>query len=235
MSEVIDAPERAAISTELVDLPPKESALAIYSSVGGLDQLIDQIRAKVVGMSGGTTVLVADLVGSHGISSLGVVVLAAGATQVLLGALRLGRWFQAISPAVVQGLLAGIGLVLLLGQIYPMLGATQPSTVTGRITALPELLRGAPAATWGLGLLSLVVLVGWERLPARVRLLPGALVAVLLGAAGLLLIGGGAFLQWRGDPQVRETNPKLVRALADGSISVPLTPTQADVDALLAP
>ncbi|TAL82035.1 MAG: hypothetical protein EPN62_05615 [Candidimonas sp.] len=49
MSEVIDAPERAAISTELVDLPPKESALAIYSSVGGLDQLIDQIRAKVVG------------------------------------------------------------------------------------------------------------------------------------------------------------------------------------------
>lgn len=36
-------------STELVTLPPKESALSVYSNVGGLDPLIEQIRAKVAG------------------------------------------------------------------------------------------------------------------------------------------------------------------------------------------
>lgn len=44
MSEVIEQE-----STELVTLPPKESALAVYGNVGGLDPLIEQIRAKVAG------------------------------------------------------------------------------------------------------------------------------------------------------------------------------------------
>lgn len=44
MSEVIEQE-----STELVTLPAKESALTVYSSVGGLDPLIEQIRAKVAG------------------------------------------------------------------------------------------------------------------------------------------------------------------------------------------
>ncbi|MGB6105677.1 MAG: hypothetical protein WBF88_17680 [Pusillimonas sp.] len=44
MSEVIEQE-----STELVTLPPKESALTVYSNVGGLDPLIEQIRAKVAG------------------------------------------------------------------------------------------------------------------------------------------------------------------------------------------
>ncbi len=44
MSEVIEQE-----STELVTLPTKESALTVYSNVGGLDPLIEQIRAKVAG------------------------------------------------------------------------------------------------------------------------------------------------------------------------------------------
>lgn len=44
MSEVIEQE-----STELVTLPAKESALTVYSNVGGLDPLIEQIRAKVAG------------------------------------------------------------------------------------------------------------------------------------------------------------------------------------------
>lgn len=44
MSEVLEQE-----STDLVTLPTKESALAIYSNMGGLDPLIEQIRAKVAG------------------------------------------------------------------------------------------------------------------------------------------------------------------------------------------
>jgi len=44
MSEVIEKE-----STELVTLPPQESALELYSTTGGLDPLIQQIRDKVAG------------------------------------------------------------------------------------------------------------------------------------------------------------------------------------------
>lgn len=44
MSEVIEQE-----STELVTLPAKETALSVYSTAGGLDPLIEQIRAKVAG------------------------------------------------------------------------------------------------------------------------------------------------------------------------------------------
>ena len=53
---------------------------------------------------------------------LGVLVLGAGLLQLAMGALRLGRWFRAISVAVVQGMLAGIGLVLIAGQVYALAG-----------------------------------------------------------------------------------------------------------------
>ena len=44
MNEVIEKE-----STELVELPPKESALAVYSTPGGLDPFIQQVRDKVAG------------------------------------------------------------------------------------------------------------------------------------------------------------------------------------------
>lgn len=44
MSEVAEVE-----TTELVTLPPRESALQVYSTVGGLDPLIEQIREKVAG------------------------------------------------------------------------------------------------------------------------------------------------------------------------------------------
>ena len=47
---------------------------------------------------------------------------APGVLQIALGALRLGRWFRAVSVAVVQGMLAGIGLVLMAGQVYTLAG-----------------------------------------------------------------------------------------------------------------
>lgn len=36
-------------TTELVELPKQETALSVYSVIGGLDPIIDQIRAKVAG------------------------------------------------------------------------------------------------------------------------------------------------------------------------------------------
>lgn len=82
---------------------------------------------QVSGPAAGLTVLVYEAVHTHGARALGVLVLAAGVLQLAMGALRLGRWFRAISVAVVHGMLAGIGLVLIAGQLYAMGGVPAPA------------------------------------------------------------------------------------------------------------
>jgi len=52
---------------------------------------------------------------------LGSSVFLAGVIQLAAGKLRLGQWFRAVSPAVVKGMLAGIGVLILFSQFHVML------------------------------------------------------------------------------------------------------------------
>ncbi|CAL9599310.1 C4-dicarboxylic acid transporter DauA [Actinosynnema sp. ALI-1.44] len=155
--------------------------------VGGIVVgLLPGSSLQVSGPAAGLTVLVADTVAAHGIAALGLIVLGAGLLQVVMGLLRLGRWFRAISPAVVQGMLAGIGLVLVLGQLYPFAGAAVPATTAQKFAGLPGLLVAASPYAVALGVLTLVVAALWQR--TRFRKVPGVLVAVVVASAvGLLL------------------------------------------------
>ncbi|MEU6153840.1 SulP family inorganic anion transporter [Actinosynnema sp. NPDC047251] len=155
----------------------------ITGVVGGLVVgLLPGSSLQVSGPAAGLTVLVADTVATHGAAALGVIVLGAGLLQVALGLLRLGRWFRAISPAVVQGMLAGIGLVLVLGQLYPFAGRSAPATTWEKVAGLPGLAVAAvtsPAGI-GVGVLTLVVAALWKR--TRFRAVPGVLVAVVVAS-----------------------------------------------------
>ncbi|WP_037080733.1 SulP family inorganic anion transporter [Pseudonocardia spinosispora] len=139
---------------------------------------------QVSGPAAGLTVLVADAIARHGLPALGVLVVGAGLIQLILGLLKLGSWFQAISPSVVQGMLAGIGLVLIIGQLYPLIGAKQPQEMGDKLLQLPGLVTGIgsqPGAAWsaGLGAFTLAVMILWPKLPKSVRAVPAPLVAVL--------------------------------------------------------
>src|SRR5688500_16176158 len=88
---------------------PAELGL-VTGIVGGLVVgLMPGSSLQVSGPAAGLTVLVAEAVDRYGLAGLGTIVLVAGLLQISLGLLRLGRWFRAISVAVVQGMLAGIG------------------------------------------------------------------------------------------------------------------------------
>lgn len=142
---------------------------------------------QVSGPAAGLTVLMADAVSRHGLAALGLLVCGAGVIQLGLGALRLGTWFQAISPSVVQGMLAGIGLVLMLGQLYPLFGAAQPKDILDKLMSLPGLvtgLSGNTAGLWslGLGVAALGVIMLWPRLPKRFTAVPAPLVAVVVAS-----------------------------------------------------
>ncbi|MEV3931390.1 MULTISPECIES: SulP family inorganic anion transporter [unclassified Streptomyces] len=164
---------------------PAELGL-ITGIVGGLvTGLMRGSSLQVSGPAAGLTVLVLEAVRTFGLPALGVIVLTTGLLQLAMGALRLGRWFRAISVSVVEGMLAGIGLVLIAGQLYAAAGIDAPASGTAKMAGIPRLLADAvstPAALTSLavGAATIALLMVWSRLPKRVRALPGALAAVAL-------------------------------------------------------
>lgn len=91
---------------------------------------------QVSGPAAGLAVLVYEAVRAYGLGVLGVLgvlVFAAGVVQLGLGALRLGRWFRAVPVVVVQGMLAGIGIVLVAGQVYALGDVSAPGGALGTV------------------------------------------------------------------------------------------------------
>ncbi|MFE9770727.1 SulP family inorganic anion transporter [Streptomyces sp. NPDC005931] len=170
--------------------------LGIISGViGGL--VVGAIRGSTLQVSGpaaGLAALVAETVAEHGLATLGVIVLFSGLLQIVLGMVRLGRMFQAISIAVVQGMLAGIGLPLIFSQLYPMADGKAPGTPVENMAGVPGLLadiltdRQAMIATL-LGVVTIVLSFVWKKVPGPVAKIPAALVAVGIGCVVAALPG----------------------------------------------
>ncbi|WP_030605740.1 SulP family inorganic anion transporter [Streptomyces fulvoviolaceus] len=162
---------------------PAELGL-VTGIVGGLiTGLMRGSSLQVSGPAAGLTVLVFEAVQEYGLPVLGVVVLATGVLQILMGTLKLGRYFRAISVSVVEGMLAGIGLVLIAGQLYAAADAKAPASGLGKIAGLPGALADAVQDTGALASLCLgagtiAVLVLWKRMPKQLRTVPGPLAAV---------------------------------------------------------
>lgn len=173
---------------------PAELGL-VTGIVGGLvTGLMRGSSLQVSGPAAGLTVLVFKAVQEFGLPMLGALVLAAGLLQLGMGALKLGRWFRAISISVVEGMLAGIGLVLIAGQLYSAAGMTAPASGIGKIAGLPSVLAEAAAnpaalASLALAAATIAVIVLWKRLPTRAQVVPGALAAVALATVAALAFG----------------------------------------------
>ncbi|GAA2565525.1 SulP family inorganic anion transporter [Streptomyces lienomycini] len=173
---------------------PAELGL-VTGIVGGLvTGFLPGSSLQVSGPAAGLTVLVFGAVDQYGLPALGVIVLAAGIVQLVMGALKLGRWFRAISLSVVEGMLAGIGLVLIAGQLYSAAGLEAPASGIDKLTGLPGAAADALGSTEALVSLALgagtvAVLVLWKRLPERARTLPGALAAVASATAVTAALG----------------------------------------------
>ncbi|MEW5655658.1 SulP family inorganic anion transporter [Streptomyces cinereoruber] len=173
---------------------PAELGL-VTGIVGGLvTGLMRGSSLQVSGPAAGLTVIVFEAVSEFGVDTLGVIVLIAGLLQLAMGFFRIGRWFRAISVSVVEGMLCGIGLVIIAGQIYAAAGLKAPETGIGKITGLPRAFADAFGSTEALASLAIgagtiAVIVLWRRLPKRIQAVPGALAAVALATAVTLGLG----------------------------------------------
>ncbi|WP_326604535.1 bifunctional SulP family inorganic anion transporter/carbonic anhydrase [Streptomyces sp. NBC_01800] len=166
---------------------PLEAGL-ISAAVGGIVAgLLGGTPLQVSGPSAGLTVVTAELIQIYGWRTTCAITIGAGLLQILLGSLRAARGALAVSPAIVHGTLAGIGVAIALAQLHIVLGSSPLSSAAANALALPEQLgRLSPAAPL-IGALTIAVLVVWPRLPGRigraVRRLPAALASVAIATA----------------------------------------------------
>lgn len=87
------------------------------------------------------------------------VVMMAGAFQVLLGTLKLGKYVTLMPYSVISGFMSGIGVILIILQLSPLLGHAAPSGgVMGTLSALPDTLANLKFSELFLGLLTLGIL-----------------------------------------------------------------------------
>ncbi|MGR3938885.1 SulP family inorganic anion transporter [Streptomyces sp. BRA346] len=173
---------------------PAELGL-ITGIVGGLVVgILPGSSLQVSGPAAGLTVLVFEAVQEFGLGALGAIVLLAGLVQLALGALGFGRFFRAISVAVVQGMLAGIGLVLIFGQLYTMANVKQPRSGLDKILQVPRLVTEIATSrqaltAFAIGAATIAVLVLWKKLPVQAQILPAPLAGVALATAATTVAG----------------------------------------------
>ncbi|MEU0805431.1 SulP family inorganic anion transporter [Streptomyces sp. NPDC005970] len=162
---------------------PLQAGLVSAVMGGIVAGLLGGAPLQVSGAATGLVVVTADLVQRYGWRTTCAITVLAGAAQLALGALRVARATLAISPAIVHGMLAGIGVVIAVGQLHVVLGDSPDSSVIDNIAALPtELSHPHPAALL-VGAITVGVLAVWPWLPGRAgriaRAVPAALVAVV--------------------------------------------------------
>lgn len=97
---------------------------------------------QVSGPAAGLAVIVFEIVREQGLSALGPILILAGAIQVVAGLLRVGGWFRAISPAVVHGMLAGIGVLIVVGQFHVLFDDKPLASGLHNLIAMPGQLLG---------------------------------------------------------------------------------------------
>ncbi|HHK8508414.1 TPA: SulP family inorganic anion transporter [Vibrio parahaemolyticus] len=110
------------------------------------------------------------------------VVMMAGAFQILLGTLKMGKYVTLMPYSVISGFMSGIGVILIILQLSPLLGHAAPTGgVLGTLSALPETISNLKFNELFLGLLTLGILFFFPKkyrkyVPAQLL----ALVAVTL-------------------------------------------------------
>ncbi|MEV6544441.1 SulP family inorganic anion transporter [Streptomyces sp. NPDC051665] len=183
----------ASIAVFLIALPlslgialatgaPLQAGLVAAAAGGLVAGLLGGCPLQVSGPAAGLTVVTADLIHRYGWRTTCAVTVLAGLAQLALGCVRVARTALAVSPAIVHGMLAGIGVTIAVAQLHIVLGGTPQSSVLANLRALPAQLADLHPADVAMSMLTLALLLLWPRVPGRLghlmRKIPAALVAV---------------------------------------------------------
>ncbi len=160
------------------------AAAGLYGAiaVGLFAAVFGGTRSQISGPTAPMAVAMAVIITSHSsnLAEALIVVMMGGLLQVLLGVMRVGRFVAYTPHVVVSGFMSGIGVIVMLIQILPFLGApTAMGGPLGTIRALPAAVADANINAFAIALATLLVGVLWPR--KWTRFMPGPLVALIVG------------------------------------------------------
>ena len=147
---------------------------------------------QVSGPAAGLVAIVFEIIKEHGVERLGVIVLFAGILQIAAGLLRLGPWFRAVSPPVIHGMLAGIGVLIFASQFHVMVDDVPKGSGIENILSLPTAVykgiiplddSSSHHLAALIGVITISVIFIWNLVPKNLRGIPSALVGVLVAVA----------------------------------------------------
>lgn len=167
----------------------------ISGVVGGIVVgYLSQSHISVSGPAAGLTAIILTAVTDF--KAFDVFLLAAflaGAIQLILGFVKAGSISNYFPNNVIEGMLAGIGIIIILKQLPHAVGYDTDfegdeaffqtdgnNTFSSLLGFFDYIQLGSIVIT----LISLAILISWDKLPAlkKLKLIPGALVAVVVGA-----------------------------------------------------
>ena len=184
-------------------------------AVGFFAAVFGGTRSQISGPTGPMAVAMAVIVTSYADSLVEAFTIAimAGLIQVLLGVVRIGRFVAYTPYSVISGFMSGIGLIIIILQTLPFLGAVvAEGGPMGALRALPEAARDMNMQAFVIAAVTLVVGVMW---PKRLRkVLPPTLAALVAGT----LLG----VLWLTDARVIGEVPTGLPMLIRPSVSVDL-------------
>lgn len=172
---------------------PLQAGLVAAAAGGIVAARLGGTPLQVSGPATGLTVVTAELIQHYGWRTTCAITVLAGCCQLGLAALRTARSALMVSPAIVHGMLAGVGVTIALAQLHIVLGGTPQSSALANVRGLPDQLADLHPAALGVSVITLAVLLCWPRLPGRagrsLRKVPAALAAVAVATAVAALTG----------------------------------------------
>ncbi|MBR6064532.1 MAG: SulP family inorganic anion transporter [Bacteroidales bacterium] len=175
-----------------IDDPAASSMGALAGLIGAtllgfFASLFGGTHSQISGPTGPMTVITAALISgvwasqqsmSAVLISMSLAGLFCGLFQIVFGIIKLGKYVRYIPYPVLSGFMSGIGVIIILQQIYPLIGLKSPVLVVDMITQLPERIADGislAALFLGLGTIAIIYLF-----PLITKKIPSTLVALLV-------------------------------------------------------
>ncbi|MCF0204498.1 MAG: SulP family inorganic anion transporter, partial [Muribaculaceae bacterium] len=156
-----------------IDDPAASSMGALAGLVGAtmigfFASMFGGTHSQISGPTGPMTVITAGLISAVWsqspdfttvVVSMSLAGLFCGLFQVLFGIIKIGKYVRYIPYPVLSGFMSGIGVIIILQQIYPLIGSKSPVLVVDMILNFPkEVAEGLSMITLILGIATILII-----------------------------------------------------------------------------
>ncbi|MEZ4965813.1 MAG: SulP family inorganic anion transporter [Saprospiraceae bacterium] len=156
------------------------------AALGGTPTQISGPTGPMVVVTTATVAAFVDVFGSLE-AAMGAIVLTfilSGVIQIAFGILRLGVYIRYIPYPVISGFMSGIGLIIIILQIFPALGHPPPPGTEETLAQIAKPFAEMNVAALGLSSLSIAIIYLFPRITKKI---PGTLIA-LVAVTGLSIV-----------------------------------------------